>query len=91
MDKTMVRFKIDTDENSPQLFKWSEYAKINKVNREWYKILDNTGGRLSHTWWLYIGVIDIRSSQVEISIKENSVYTPKLTVDILKIYTPHPA
>jgi hypothetical protein len=91
VDKTMVRFKIDIDESSPQLFKWSDYAKINKVNREWYKTLDKTGRGLSHTWWLYIGVIDIRSNQVEISLKENSVYTPKLTVDILKIYTPHPA
>jgi len=64
------------------------YAKINKVQPSWYKTLDGVGGGLSHTWWLYIGEIDIRSSQVEISIKENSVYTPKLTSHILKIYTP---
>ena len=91
VDKTMVRFKINIDENSPQLFKWSDYAKINKVNRKWYKRLDEVGGGLSHTWWLYIGGIDIRSSQVEISIKENNVFIPKLTDHILKIYTPHPA
>jgi hypothetical protein len=90
VDKTMVRFKIDIDESSPQLFKWSDYAKINKVKREWYKRLDKVGGGLSHTWWLYIGEIDIRLSQVEISIKENNVFIPKLTDHILKIYTPHP-
>jgi hypothetical protein len=52
--------------------------------------LDDTGGGLSHTWWLYIGEINFKSSQVEISIKENSVFTPKLTSNILKryIFTP---
>lgn len=87
VDKTVVRFKIDIDECSPQLFKWSAYAKRNKVKRKWYKKLDEVGGGLSNTWWLYIGEIDIRSSRVVISIKENRVYVPKLTDHILKKYT----
>ena len=91
VDKTVVRFKVDIDEHSLQLFKWSDYAKMNKINKKWYETLDKVGGGLSHTWWLYIGEIDIRSSQVEISIKENNVFIPKLTDHILKIHTPHPA
>ena len=86
-----MRFKVDIDQHSLQLFKWSDYAKMNKINKKWYKTLDKVGGGLSHTWWLYIGEIDIRSSQVEISIKENNVFIPKLTDHILKIYAPHPA
>jgi hypothetical protein len=83
LDKTMVRFKIEIDEKSPQLFKWSDYAKINKVKPKWYKILDEVGGRLSHTWWLYIGTLDINSPQVEISIKENGTYISQFIEEIL--------
>ena len=79
VDKTMVRFKINIEENNTQLFKWSDYANINNVKPKWYKILDEVGGGLSHTWWLYIGCIDISSPQVEISIKENGGYIPKTT------------
>lgn len=86
VDKTMVRFKIKIEENSPQLFKWSDYANINKVKPKWYKILDGVGGGLSHTWWLYIGSIDIRSTQVEISIKENGAYIPKTTEEIFSVF-----
>jgi len=83
LDKTIVRFKIEIDEKSPQLFKWSDYAKLNKVKPKWYKVLDEVGGGLSHTWWLYIGSIDIRSLQVEISIKENGAYHSQSINNIL--------
>jgi hypothetical protein len=84
VDKTIVRFKIEIDENDPQLFKWSNYAKINKVKSKWYKILDGVGGGLSDTWWLYIGAIDVRSPQVEIYIKEKGGYRKQTIDEILK-------
>jgi len=83
VDKSIVRFKIEIDEKNLQLFKWSDYAKINKVKPKWYKILDKVGGGLSHTWWLHIGYIDIKLPQVEISIKENGTYLSQSIHEIL--------
>lgn len=85
VDKTKVRFKIEVQESHPQLFTWVDYAKLNNVSPEWFKALDKAGGGMSHTWWLYIGEIDINSSQVTIAIKEADSYVAKPLVDILEI------
>lgn len=85
VDKTKVRFQIEVVESNSQLFKWVDYAKLKNVSSEWFNALDQAGGGMSHTWWLFIGEVDINSSQVTIAIKEGDSYIAKPLDDILAI------
>lgn len=73
-DKTEVRFTIDIPEDDPRLFRWSEYAKLNHVKKSWYATLDEIGGGLSNTWWLFVRPIPVDG--LEVAIKKNHQYLP---------------
>lgn len=63
-DKSEVRFTADIDSSDPRLFKWSEFARLNNVNKRWYEHLDDIGGGLSDTWWLFISPIPLKDLTV---------------------------
>jgi hypothetical protein len=71
-DKSEIRFTIQLDEDDPRLFKWSDYAKRRGVARNFYRDLDDVGGGLSDTWWLYVGQIPV--NECCISKKVNGQY-----------------
>jgi hypothetical protein len=73
-DKTQVRFTINLPKDDSRLFKWSDYAKINDMDQDWYRVLDKAGGYLADTWWLYIGPIAIDG--LEVAHKINDTYVP---------------
>lgn len=79
-DKTEVRFTIELPVSDPKLVKWSEYAKLKRVNKKWYDTLDEIGCGLSDTWWLYLEPISIEG--LEVAIKRNGKYEP---IDISRI------
>lgn len=63
-DKSEIRFTVEIDENDPRLFKWSEFAHLNKVEKSWYNSINKTGGGLADTWWLFMSPIAIARLKV---------------------------
>lgn len=56
-DKTAVRIAVEFKAREPKLWRWIDFARFCKADRRWIKIVDETGGGLSHTWFIYRGVI----------------------------------
>lgn len=82
IDKSEIRFTADLDPNDPRLFKWSEYARLNKVEENWFKVLDDG---FADTWWLFISPISLHD--LAVSRKVDGVY---LDVDVNEIKrSPH--
>lgn len=57
VDKTAVMIEVELNVPNISLVKWSVYARKKKIDPQWYKKLDETGGGQSEHWWLYFGVI----------------------------------
>jgi len=82
-DKSEVRFTADIDSSDPRLFKWSEYARLNKVNKHWYGTVNDVGGGLAHTWWLFVSPIQLKD--LTVAQKINGKYVEMDINDIDKL------
>ena len=55
-NKRAVRIKLLIPNSDRQLIHWPKWAR-KKLDRDWYRVLDETGGRKSSSWYLYLGCI----------------------------------
>ena len=76
-DKTEIRFSLDIPRDDPRLFRWSEYAKVNHIQKAWYAAIDEAGGGFSDTWWLFVRPIQIDG--LGVAVKQNNKY---VSIDI---------
>lgn len=83
-DKSEIRFTADIPPSDPRLFKWLEFARLNKVKQGWYDVLNECGGGYADTWWLF--VCPIATSDLKVAQKRNGKY---VDIEINEI-TRHP-
>lgn len=54
--KRRIRMDFNIPSHDRHLHHWPKWAK-RRVDPDWYKTLDETGGGKSDTWWLYFGTL----------------------------------
>lgn len=59
VDKTAVRIAVDFRPGEYGLHRWTAYAR-KRVHPAWARALDQAGGGLAHTWFIYRGTIPPR-------------------------------
>jgi hypothetical protein len=75
VDKTQVRITAEIAESNKNLVKWSVLATVLNIDRDWYRILDKTGGYGSNTWYVYTDVLSPDMfKKVEYRISTSSPY-----------------
>jgi hypothetical protein len=55
--KMDIRIKVDISPKDKKLVYWPDYAASKNVNKEWYDLLNISGGNMAHTWYIYFGTI----------------------------------
>lgn len=61
--KREVRIDVDTT----AAVRWADFAALHGINRQWYRVLDRTGGFTARHWWV---------SAVEIPVTPDMVKNP---------------
>ncbi len=47
VNKQQIRFTVEVDAQS-----WRDFANANKINRSWYRTLDEVGGYTARNWYV---------------------------------------
>jgi hypothetical protein len=78
VDKHKIRIRVDLETSrTPGLYKWLDFAKAMKIDRDWLKCLH--AGNKPHTWWLWpatmpperFKAIEVRSEIGNVPLWEN--------------------
>jgi hypothetical protein len=57
LNKTAVRITVEIPTGDINLISWRDLATRHKVDRRWYRALDEGGGWEARNWWIYQGVV----------------------------------
>jgi hypothetical protein len=57
LHKTAVRITVEIPEGDQKLISWHDFAIRQKMDRKFYRTVDESGGWEAKNWWLYQGIV----------------------------------
>jgi hypothetical protein len=56
-NKTAVRIAVEIPPGDDRVMSWRDFATRSRVDRRWYRVLDEVGGWEARNWWIYLGIV----------------------------------